>query len=771
MTQILGGELPPGLIDPATVVSAESPCVLAVGNAAPAKPHWHSFQIPIFSAHETRIDTGEAYQTAFLGSLFTMRPADRPKDAAPSFLPSLYAEHDARSYKAQRERGRFVALTADIDIGDHVRAEIKHAARNFAGDAAWLVYSSSSSRPGHRKWRIIIILVRPLQFPDWHAAQTVFHDELARAGIEPDRSLARAGQPVFAPNVPHLHIAKDGTRTALRDGDGAPLYFERSHSALDAHGFDPSSGWQGMELAALKEQCEADNARRLAAHEEGAKRRLERGNESTPIARFNAANDVIDLLVKYGYEESPASDLDWRSPHQGSGSYATRIMTDGDGHQHWVSLSQSDREARLGRDCDSGCYGDAFDLFVHFEHGGDHKAALAELRMTDTVDDFAGVSSAKAGKTQEATARRFKLDLYFAGAALPPIPPSLLYGVLPRVGVASVIAPSMAGKTTLVLELGRALATGDPFFGVAANERCGTLILAAEGMAGLLSRAYVLSEDGVELSVTIARAPALTGRGDADALAEAIEADVLPLLQDKFGVRLGLVVLDTLSSSGVLVEENTNGEASATISALNRVAERLGCLFLFVHHPAKHGTAARGAYALHANVDAEITIDYDEGKPMRIVRLTKHKEAPAPRVLGCYTLQSVSAGIDSAGDPVTACRIVADEYDAKLSAKAGRAATLTAEQVAACQNAIAGGNFRHASQCGSNWAGHAIGKALGISTRELAERSSVQSILNWLVVEGWLQRVPERDPVRRKTVDCIRVGQVPVEANGGEGEG
>lgn len=364
--------------------------------------------------------------------------------------------------------------------------------------------------------------------------------------------------------------------------------------------------------------------------------------------------------------------------------------------------------------------------------------------------------------------RRFRLDLYWAGAPLPPAAPSLLRNILPRTGVAALVAPSMAGKTTLVLELGRALATSSPFFGTAAKERVGMLVLAAEGMGGLRGRAYILSENGGEIPVAVTHAPEMSGPVDVAYLVEAILHDVVPIMRDKFGVRLGAVVLDTLSSSGLLPEENDNGAAAAAIAAMNRAAMLLDCLFLFVHHPAKRGTDSRGAYALHANVDAEITVDYEDGKPLRIVRLTKHKEAPAPRVLGCYTLQDVPLGLNEDGELDTACRIVAGEYTLELKALSGRAATLTAAQIRECQDAIGGGNYRSAVQAEAKWAGHAIGRALGIDTAGNAERSSVRSILSWLVVEGWLQIVPERDAQTRKTFEFVRVGKAPDEASAGE---
>lgn len=391
--------------------------------------------------------------------------------------------------------------------------------------------------------------------------------------------------------------------------------------------------------------------------------------------------------------------------------------------------------------------------------GAKHPGAIA-------ASEFAGVILPPVH--QGATDRRFRLDPYWAGAPLPPAPPSLLRGILPRSGVVAVIAPSMAGKTTLVLELGRVLATGAAFFGVFARESCGMLVLAAEGMGGLRGRAFVLSESGGEIPVAVSHAPPMSGPADIAHLVEAITHDIVPALREKFGVRLGAVVLDTLSSSGLLPDENDNGAAAAVVSALNRAAQMLDCLFLFVHHPAKHGTASRGAYALFANIDAEITVEYEESKALRIVRLTKHKEAPAPRVLGCYTLQDVPLGLNEDGELDTACRIVSGDYTPEMSAKAGRAATLTSAQIRDCQDAIGGGNYRSAVQAEAKWAGHAIGRALGIDTSDNAERASVRSILSWLVVEGWLQLAHERDTQTRKTFEFVRVGESPIEASGAE---
>jgi len=100
----------------------------------------------------------------------------------------------------------------------------------------------------------------------------------------------------------------------------------------------------------------------------------------------NANFTLTDLLGDYGYEQEGNSD-NWRSPHQTSGSYATRVYPD----NRWVSLSGSDFNAGIGeKSADSGsCFGDAYDLYVHYQHKGDHKKAYQALRaMMPRNEDY-----------------------------------------------------------------------------------------------------------------------------------------------------------------------------------------------------------------------------------------------------------------------------------------------------------------------------------------------------------------------------------------------
>ncbi len=83
----------------------------------------------------------------------------------------------------------------------------------------------------------------------------------------------------------------------------------------------------------------------------------------------------------------------WRSPLQRGKSYATKIFDD-----KWFSLSTSD--GSVGAPAKSGGrFGDAFDLFVCYQHGGDHKAAFRELGAQQRASMAADTREIRAGAT------------------------------------------------------------------------------------------------------------------------------------------------------------------------------------------------------------------------------------------------------------------------------------------------------------------------------------------------------------------------------------
>lgn len=99
-----------------------------------------------------------------------------------------------------------------------------------------------------------------------------------------------------------------------------------------------------------------------------------RGNKV--IAAFNRAHRLTDLLRQYGYIHRYGAH--WKSPNSTTGSAAVEVLG-----ERWRSQSGSDAALGLGAESKGGIRtGDAFDLYVFYEHGGDFSCALRSYAET-----------------------------------------------------------------------------------------------------------------------------------------------------------------------------------------------------------------------------------------------------------------------------------------------------------------------------------------------------------------------------------------------------
>ena len=261
------------------------------------------------------------------------------------FIPSAYIGCDARDHDMQRQHGTFHWLALDVDGNNLSMAEIKETLSAVLGDCCWMIYSSRSATDSNRKWRALVPLKDPVSGADYSDTAMAFYDLLEQASegvLIPDRALARPGQLVYLPNK--------GVFYEYEISKGARLQLTDDHQIIERR---------------------EETRRMRAAAEVKAREWKERKARQAPtdttsiVEAFNAAETVANLLAKYGYRQAGHSN-DWRSPFQQSGSFATRDYGD-----YWISLSASDAAEGIGRDNKTGQrFGDAFDLFAHFEHGG-----------------------------------------------------------------------------------------------------------------------------------------------------------------------------------------------------------------------------------------------------------------------------------------------------------------------------------------------------------------------------------------------------------------
>ena len=238
-------------------------------------------------------------------------------------------------------------------------------------------------------------------------------------------------------------------------------------------------------------------------------------------------------------------------------------------------------------------------LFHHAKkHGWPRGPLRGNGKATGAVDDE---------NNAEDDAVTLPLGIVCAGAAAAAPAPKLIDGLLSTTGLCFVGGQSSAGKSFIAISMAVALATWQPFFGRAVREKVGTLIIAAEGRQDMQARVAAAKKHiGVE--------------GDLPILWMAVPVSWEAFLKDldhvnawmkaKHNVRLGAVMLDTVSASFDLKEEDDNAEAARVCKVLRRIGEHVGGVVVPIHHYGKDPSRGlRGASAWTANADMALAVN------------------------------------------------------------------------------------------------------------------------------------------------------------------
>ena len=340
---------------------------------------WKSYAVTTFSGtyDSLKSQPGASYTQLKLATLCDLMdtPACIEKHDAPAILQSSYNAHDARTHSVQRAFGQYVVLCGDIDAGRHSLDAIKAAMTDLLGsDVAYGIYSSAGATVEKPKWRFFIPLDQPYPLKEWELMHFALEHFFSERGIVLDMAMARAGQPVFLPNVPPNR----------RDANGEPVFYQfvfkdgRAASASDEEIYT----YVEFEHESRKK---AEAVKNL--HKEDSRRRSESRAVSgvgSTIEAWNSAHSINELLQRHGYAQKGDTDH-WRGPQQTTSSYA--FIDCGD---YWVSFSETAKSSQLGSISQSGiAFGDAFDLYVFHEHGNDINSALKAAGGELTVIDAA----------------------------------------------------------------------------------------------------------------------------------------------------------------------------------------------------------------------------------------------------------------------------------------------------------------------------------------------------------------------------------------------
>ncbi|CAB4151160.1 AAA domain containing protein [uncultured Caudovirales phage] len=725
-------------------------------------------------------------------------PQSKEKRDADFFIPSTYRAHDGRAHEAQRERGAFRALAIDIDRGNPSLGDVQDAVQAVCGDVGILIYSSSGASPENRKWRAIVPLAAIYSGAEYEEIQTAFFELLHGNGIHPDGALARCGQPIYLPNVP----------LDRRNPDLTPKFYESRIIRGKPMMLDASS-------PIIQEMYRKQEQRRLALEQadrtrlerdiQRAERKIKFPDDVSPVDVFNTEHSIEDLLARYQYERQGSSQH-YRSRHQTSPSYATENFG-----THWVSLSGSDAAAGLGRWKTVGehsyCWGDAFDLFVHYEHGGDLEKAVrtygAEIKPTrneipdNGMDDFDYVAPSSPPEAPVSASDDLgdidipdgSFDAPEAAPDWPTVydmfdeasitPRAWIYGNHYLRSFVSVLASAGGvGKTSLQIVEALAIVTGKPLLGEVVKEQTNVWIVNLEDPMEEIQRRVLAAMRYYEIKPEEVRGKLFVNAGRDFSLKFGIQTreGVLPntklveyLCKKIPEKQIGCVFIDPFVGAHS-INENDNMAVNAIVGEIRRVADETNCAIGLVHHIRKGNgddasiDSVRGAGSLigaaraarvvnRMSADDAARLGIDEAEARSIFRVDDGKANLAPPADAAVYRKMIGVKIDN-GEWIGVCVDfkLPDVFDG-MSGKDAKAA----QRIVADAHSD-GEPLRESSQS-PKWVGVPIADMLGIDITEKRGRVKVSSIIKTWIKTNVLATEKMFDHNKGREFPVIVVGE------------
>jgi len=734
-------------------------------------------------------------------SQLVTKPQAVDKKAASFIIPSDYRKFDGREHQAQRERGNFWMLCVDVDSGNPTMPDVANAVREVCGKCAMLIYSSASSTEETRKWRVLIPLASPISGQLYVRMQLALFEALGLFGIAADGALARAGQPVFLPNVP----------PERRDENGEPLFYQFERDAGEGFFECTKSILQDRVDAILKWEAETerqsalDRAKRLAERE---KRMLQKPNERNPVDVFNENTRISDLLALYGYERQGSSQQ-YKSRYQSSGSYATKDFGD-----HWVSLSGSDAAAGVGSAKSIGemayAWGDAFDLYVHYEHGGDFKAAvraygeeinprtpdpfrepMADIGAPPDADDLEDFSFADITVTREVVGVSDQAETHVdvpdtvSGPTFPTAytmfdaatlrPRQWIYGKHYLRGFVSLLAAAGGnGKTSLQIVEALSICTGRPLLGETVHERTKVYLVNLEDPIDEMQRRvlavmkhYGIKREEVEGWLFLDAGRDFSMKFTALSRGEVVVNEkLIQHMQTKIIEHgIGVTFIDPWIGANDILE-NDNVQMNKAVAQVRRIADVTDSSVMLVHHIRKTGgedasiDSVRGAGALIGAVRAARVIN--KVSPDELMKLG----IPEKDAVGIFRIDDGKANLAPPSAKATYYKMIGVQI--ANSEWVGVATNfempdafdgVTARHAMAVQKIV--GNapdpMRENVQA-KNWIGLAVAEVLNLDVDKPEDKGRIKSIVRKWIDTDVLRREMVRDEVARREVAAIIVG-------------
>jgi len=252
-------------------------------------------------------------------------------------------------------------------------------------------------------------------------------------------------------------------------------------------------------------------------------------------------------------------------------------------------------------------------------------------------------------KAKDRTVKLLPVDWH--GDKPPPPPDWLIKGIIVKQGIGILSGRWGTGKTYVGVDAALSVVTGADFAGKPVKEKCGVLYLAYERGHTILRRfdtaikARGQSSKKLPFGVMRKNLPKLLDAGAYETLEATVRAHKLEM-QRSHGVRLGLIVIDTLMVAAGWENENNNA-----VQVLRRLSERVGIFVLAIDHHGKDPTrGARGGSDKGSSTDLVIDLTLDRAASGKMV-ISKVSEGAEDKF--GFELKLHEIGKDEDGEPIT----------------------------------------------------------------------------------------------------------------------
>lgn len=249
------------------------------------------------------------------------------------------------------------------------------------------------------------------------------------------------------------------------------------------------------------------------------------------------------------------------------------------------------------------------------------------------------------------------MDWKYSGA---PIYKNFLY----ENAITVIYGQSNVGKSFVAADIAGHIALGRNWgsFKYKAKKPIGVVYICAEAGKSFGKRGKALRKrlavDDIPFFVLDAAPNFAKAKDDAQALVTAIKK-----LEATTGVKIGLVVVDTLATTFEGGNENSSEDMGLYISNMKYIQRHADTGVMIVHHSGKDQAAgARGHSSLRAATDTEIEVSSEKkgDRYLRQIRTRKQREGESDITLQ-FGLMVVELGNDDDGDMIDTCHVVLED--------------------------------------------------------------------------------------------------------------